>query len=105
MVTSWLRGNSRRGSRKSQAAAAALAAAVLTAVIVVTAVHLAGSAADAPAVTSSQNSLSDGWDHGEPSLSPAAVSGPGFGQLFSAAVTGSVLAQPVVAGGTLVVAT
>ena len=47
----------------------------------------------------------DGWDPGEPALSPAVVGGGTFGQLFSTAVNGQVYAQPLVAGGSVIVAT
>jgi len=56
-------------------------------------------------VTISQNALRDGWDASEPALTPAAVGGGGFGQLFSTAVNGQVYAQPLVVGPTLIVAT
>lgn len=47
-------------------------------------------------VTASQNLLRDGWDQSEPDLSPATVSGGGFGQLFDTKVDGQVYAQPLV---------
>ena len=53
--------------------------------------------------TVSQNTLRDGWDPNEPGLSPAAVSGGKFGQLFAKQVDGQVYAQPLVVdrpGGT-----
>jgi hypothetical protein len=62
--------------------------------------------------TISQNLMRDGWDADEPGLSPAAVSGGGFGQLFATPVDGQVYAQPLVVDGqgatpttTLIVAT
>jgi outer membrane protein assembly factor BamB len=106
VVTGWLSGRAGPGSRTYRTVGL-LAICVLVAVAaVVVAHHFFRSAADAPAaIVSSQNSLRDGWDPDEPRLSPATVSGPGFGQLFTTTVSGSVLAQPVVAGSTLIVAT
>lgn len=104
-MTGWLSGRCGPGSR-TYLAVGLLAVCGLVAVVVIVALHLFRSAVDAPAATgSSQNSLRDGWDPNESRLSPAAVSGAGFGQLFSTTVSGSVLAQPVVAGGTVIVAT
>ncbi len=55
--------------------------------------------------TASQNDLRTGWDPNEPTLTPAVVNGPTFGQVFSTAVNGQVYAQPLVVGSTLIVAT
>lgn len=55
--------------------------------------------------TASQNDLRTGWDPDEPALTPAAVSGGSFGQVFKTAVQGQVYAQPLVIGNTLIVAT
>ncbi len=55
--------------------------------------------------TISADPLRDGWDPNEPDLSPAVVSGGAFGQLFSTAVSGQVYAQPLVASGSVIVAT
>src|SRR5258708_3602104 len=41
----------------------------------------------------SQNDLRDGWDPNEPALTPAAVQGGQFGQIFKTAVNGQVFAQ------------
>jgi hypothetical protein len=46
--------------------------------------------------TVSQNALRDGWDPGEPALTPSAVGGGHFGQLFATQVNGQVYAQPLV---------
>jgi hypothetical protein len=59
--------------------------------------------ADEP--TASQNDLRTGWDPDEPTLTPAAVSGGSFGQVFKTPVQGQVYAQPLVIGNTLIVAT
>lgn len=68
--------------------------------------HLAPDAR-ADEVTISGNNLRDGWDGAETtgSLTPSALTGGTFGQLFAANVDGQVYAQPIVAGGTLIVAT
>jgi hypothetical protein len=56
-------------------------------------------------VTVSQDDLRTGWDPNEPALTPAAVKGGSFGQIFSTAVNGSVYGQPLVVGGTLIATT
>ena len=58
---------------------------------------------DEPTISADQQR--DGWDSQEPGLSPAVVGGGTFGQLFSTAVSGQVYAQPLVAGGSVIVAT
>src|SRR5215472_2057472 len=55
--------------------------------------------------TASFNNLRTGWDPNEPALTPAAVGGSSFGQVFSTSVNGQVYAQPLVIGNTLIVAT
>ena len=55
--------------------------------------------------TASQNLLRDGWDSAEPNLSPAAVKTFSSAPRWNAAVDGSVYAQPLVLGSTVVVAT
>lgn len=75
------------------------------ALAVLPAVTLGVPAARADEVTVSQNDLRTGWDPNEPTLTPSALSGGGFGQLFSTAVNGQVYAQPLVVGSTLIVAT
>lgn len=61
------------------------------------------------ALAGSATNLSDqsrtGWYPDESSLSPDIVAGSGFGQRFSAAVSGQVYAQPLLSQGTLFVAT
>ncbi len=47
----------------------------------------------------------DGWYDDEPALSPETVGSSQFGQLFSTDVEGQVYAQPLLADGTLLVAT
>jgi iron transport multicopper oxidase len=56
-------------------------------------------------VTNSGDDLRDGWYPDEPSLTPQLVSGGTFGQLWSTTVDGQVYAQPLLANGTLLVAT
>jgi Abnormal spindle-like microcephaly-assoc'd, ASPM-SPD-2-Hydin/PQQ-like domain len=55
--------------------------------------------------TASGNNLRNGWDPNEPTLTPAAVSGGTFGQLFKTALKGQIYAQPLVIGSTVIVAT
>lgn len=79
--------------------------AAAVAIAVLPAVTLGVPAVSADEVTVSQNDLRTGWDPNEPALTPSALSGGGFGQLFSTAVNGQVYAQPLVVGSTLIVAT
>jgi Abnormal spindle-like microcephaly-assoc'd, ASPM-SPD-2-Hydin/Bacterial lectin/PQQ-like domain len=46
-----------------------------------------------------------GWDPDEPGLGPAALASSDFGRIFATQVDGQVYAQPLVIGGTVVVAT
>jgi outer membrane protein assembly factor BamB len=62
-------------------------------------------AAKADEATVSVDNARTGWDQKEPARSPADVSDPSFGQIFSTTVDGQVFAQPMVAGGMRVVAT
>lgn len=61
--------------------------------------------ARADEVTISQNVSRDGWDSHEPALSPAAVTGKAFGQVFDTPVNGQVYAQPLNVGNSVLVAT
>jgi hypothetical protein len=63
------------------------------------------SSAKADVTTNNRDAARTGWYPDQPGLSPAVVGGGSFGQEFSAAVDGQVYAQPVLAGGTLLVAT
>jgi iron transport multicopper oxidase len=65
----------------------------------------AGVAAGAPIVTNSSEDLRTGWYPEASSISPQLVGGGTFGQMWSAPVTGQVYAQPLLANGTLLVAT
>ena len=56
-------------------------------------------------IGSSGDDLRTGWYPTEPALSPASVSAPDFGQLFSVSVDGQVWAQPLLANGALLVVT
>jgi hypothetical protein len=78
---------------------------VITLVGALLALGVAATTAAADDTTISYDTLRTGWDTNEPTLSPAAVSASDFGQLFSTQVDGQVYAQPLVANGTLVVAT
>ena len=81
------------------------AARAFTGVVMVAAAALVAQAAFADDTTVSYDNLRTGWDPNESGLSPAAVPGTSFGQLFSTAVTGQVYGQPLVIGGTLVAVT
>jgi hypothetical protein len=59
----------------------------------------------AEGITNSGDDLRDGWYPEESSLTPQLVSGGSFGQLWSTNVDGQVYAQPLLANGTLLVAT
>jgi hypothetical protein len=62
-------------------------------------------AARAAGVTNAADDMRTGWYSDQSSLTPQLVSGGTFGQLWSAAVDGQVYAQPLLANGTLLVAT
>jgi HYDIN/CFA65/VesB family protein len=87
------------------------AAATLTAVALALASTLAGiqlatsGPAGADEITVSQNLSRDGWDSSEAMLSPAAVTGKSFGQIFDTPVNGQVFAQPLNVGNSVLVAT
>jgi hypothetical protein len=59
----------------------------------------------ADVTTYAHDTLRNGWYPDQPGLSPASVSAPDFGELFSASVSGQVYAQPLVSNGVLLVAT
>jgi len=61
--------------------------------------------AHADDVMASQNLLRDGWDSSEPGLSPATVKTFSSAPRWNASVDGSVYAQPLVLGSTVIVAT
>ena len=90
------------GAGPAGAAAAAGAAAVNSAAVNSAAVSAAPAGDE---TTVSQNDLRDGWDQDEPALTPAAVKGGQFGQVFRTAVNGQVYSQPLIIGNTLVVST
>jgi hypothetical protein len=56
-------------------------------------------------ITQAADNARDGWYQDEPTLTPALVGSPQFGQLWSAPVNGQVYAQPLGVGSTLFVAT
>ncbi|MCW3027721.1 MAG: Pyrrolo-quinoline quinone [Solirubrobacterales bacterium] len=56
-------------------------------------------------VTGAADNLRTGWYPDEPSLSPASVTEGTFGQAFKTPLQGAIMAQPLVANGTLFVAT
>ena len=55
--------------------------------------------------TSRGNDSRDGWYPDEAGLTPALVSSPNFGQVFSTQLNGQIYAQPLLAGKVLLVAT
>jgi hypothetical protein len=61
-------------------------------------------AADAP-VTAGADALRTSWYSNQAKLTPGLLGGGSFGKLFSQTVTGQVYAQPLVADGTLLIAT
>jgi hypothetical protein len=61
--------------------------------------------AGAVETTVSGNNLRTGWDAFEPGLSPAKVASSAFGERYSLALDGSVLAQPLVTAKNVIVAT
>jgi Abnormal spindle-like microcephaly-assoc'd, ASPM-SPD-2-Hydin/PQQ-like domain len=65
----------------------------------------AAQAVAAPTVTNSGDDLRTGWYPEASAITPQLVSGGTFGQLWSAPVEGQVYAQPLLANGTLLVAT
>jgi hypothetical protein len=62
-------------------------------------------AAVADNLTVSADVARTGWDPAEPGLGPASVSASDFGQQFDTQVDGSVYAQPLVVGDTVVITT
>ena len=85
-------------------ASRALRFGALLAVLGLIALASAGQAL-ASGITNSGDDLRDGWYPEQPSLTPQLVSGGTFGQLWSTSVEGQVYAQPLLANGTLLVAT
>jgi len=101
-------GSAGRRPRLARAARVTVAAALAVAGVAVAVPPFGGAGrARADEVTISANDLRDGWDSGETTgtLTPATLKGGTFGQLFATGVDGQVYAQPIVAGGTVVVAT
>jgi hypothetical protein len=76
----------------------------LSLICTVSLLALAGQAL-ASGITNSSDDLRTGWYPNQPTLTPQLVSGGTFGQLWSTAVSGQVYAQPLLANGTLLVAT
>ena len=96
----------RRALNRSEATTSRTFGRISALLAVLAAVLLAGAAtALASGITNSGDDLRDGWYPDEPSLTPQLVSGGTFGQLWSTAVDGQVYAQPLLANGTVIVAT
>jgi hypothetical protein len=81
----------------------AAAAVVVAGVTVPIAVALASGSPNV--TTAGYNNLRDNWDSNESGLGPSVVQTKSFGKLFSANVSGSVYAQPLVENGTVIVTT
>ena len=100
---------SRRGAARRSAVRAhafwSVAIALMTTIALLPTLADKLATARANEVTSSQDLLRTGWDPNEPALTPAAVSGGGFGELFSVPVNGQVYAQPLVVGSSVIVVT
>jgi hypothetical protein len=56
-------------------------------------------------VTGAGDNLRTGWYPDEPSLAPASITEAAFGQAFKTQLKGAIMAQPLVANGTLLVVT
>ncbi|MCW2951254.1 MAG: hypothetical protein JWQ48_424, partial [Conexibacter sp.] len=78
-----------------------LGAAALALAVIATLTAPAG----AVSPTNAADNLRTGWYPDEPGLAPATVGGSSFGRIFKADVRGAVYAQPLVADGTLLLAT
>ncbi len=78
---------------------------VVTVLCALLALALSAASASAAGITRDGDDLRTGWYPDQTSLTPQLVSGGTFGQLWSAAVDGQVYAQPLLANGTLLVAT
>jgi hypothetical protein len=76
----------------------------MSAVLVSTALAMAP-VADADNVTVSGDVARTGWDAGEAALAPSQVTASDFGQQFAVRLDGSIYAQPLVIGNTVVVTT
>src|SRR4051812_22099149 len=88
------------GQARTQARGVARALTAAVALLLV----LAGGA-QAAGITNSGGDLRDGWYPNQPQLSPDAVAGSTFGQLFDVPVVGQVYAQPLVVGTSVIVVT
>jgi hypothetical protein len=101
-------GKHSHGGLLRKSASHALAALRLTSialVLVCAGVAVCAGAASASIVTNSSEDLRTGWYPEASSITPQLVGGGTFGQMWSAPVTGQVYAQPLLANGTLLVAT
>lgn len=95
-----------RGRRNSFRSIKALVVALLVVMVLpVVAVVVTTRQASADLTTNNNDLLRTGWYPDESALSPQTVESGSFGQLFNASVNGEVLAQPLVADNTLLVAT
>jgi hypothetical protein len=91
----------RRPMRRTRSGARALGVVWLCASFVLALANPAGAAT----VTAGGDELRTGWYPESSSISPQLLSGGSFGQMWSANVEGQVYAQPLLANGTLLVAT
>ena len=75
------------------------------AILTLTALALASTGSAFAEVTGAADNLRTGWYADEPSLTPELLKSKNFEQVFETKLTGQIYAQPLVADGTLLVAT
>ncbi len=103
---STFRAGRRDGRRRRFRGIRALAVTLLVLTVLPLAALVANAKPAGADLTMNNNDLlRTGWYPDESALSPQVVEGGSFGQLFNASVNGEVIAQPLVANNTLLVAT
>ena len=78
---------------------------IAVAILTLTALALASTGSAFAEVTGAADNLRTGWYADEPSLTPELLKSKHFEQVFETKLTGQIYAQPLVADGTLLVAT
>ena len=78
---------------------------IAVAILTLTALALASTGSAFAEVTGAADNLRTGWYADEPSLTPELLKSKNFEQVFETKLTGQIYAQPLVADGTLLVAT